>query len=444
MSKFLKDSSFNIVGQIVVLVFGLAAGILLARVLGPASKGILTGIYLVPDTLNALLASGFGSSVVYFVSSEKWTHSEALSRVLGLTTYLVLLVTLAGLLVVGFGMPWLTPLPQSLLLVGLVIIPLKLLRQSFICLLQGRQRFRAIFFNNVFTAVATLLSIVAAIAVAFEWFPNRLVVAALIGQIVASTLSLAFLLFSIRRVYAGVSWVPELRWRSLQPAFSYGGRAHAANAVGFLNYRADQLIVNGMLGPASLGIYSVAVNLAERLWLVVSNASAVLMPRIAAGKDITHNAEITSQLARVMLALLLLSCAMLAGLSPYLIPLMFGAAYAGAVIPLICLLPGIAAMGYTKVVSNYLAAVGRPEINARNATVGLVVNIVANVLLIPGYGIMGAAIATSISYSIICLLCFASYLKMTGSAWHDAVVLRRQDLVRVVSMFRSLFPAAAA
>ena len=193
-----------------------------------------------------------------------------------------------------------------------------------------------------------------------------------------------------------------------------------------------------MISPAALGIYTVAVTWAEMLWMVAGNASSVLLPRLASEKDESKTVQITSQLARVMLIFVFATTVCFGTVAVLVIPILYTTPFQGAVNAFLALLPGIVAMAYTKVISNYLAAINRPELNAKNATMGLVVNLIGNVILIPKYGIVGAAIATSISYASICVLCYRDYVRLTDSRWSEPIVIRRDDVVQSMAMVKSM------
>jgi Na+-driven multidrug efflux pump len=59
---------------------------------------------------------------------------------------------------------------------------------------------------------------------------------------------------------------------------------------------------------------------------------------------------------------------------------------------------------------------------------GLAVNIVANLLLVPRVGIVGAAVASSISYAITALLMLGVFLHLTGLGWRETLVIRASDI----------------
>jgi O-antigen/teichoic acid export membrane protein len=84
----------------------------------------------------------------------------------------------------------------------------------------------------------------------------------------------------------------------------------------------------------------------------------------------------------------------------WLIGLVFGDAYKDAFLPFSWLLPGIVLWAGARIQANYLAALGKPEWNTYVAIAVLIINISGNIILIPIYGAIGAAIATSIAYGV--------------------------------------------
>ena len=67
---------------------------------------------------------------------------------------------------------------------------------------------------------------------------------------------------------------------------------------------------------------------------------------------------------------------------------------------LLVLLPGVVLLGGGKVLTNELAGRGYAHYNSINSGLALVATLVLDVLLIPRYGITGAALASSIAYAL--------------------------------------------
>jgi O-antigen/teichoic acid export membrane protein len=85
-------------------------------------------------------------------------------------------------------------------------------------------------------------------------------------------------------------------------------------------------------------------------------------------------------------------------LSIYLVPILFGEEFRESVQCIGFLLIGVVPFCLSMAVSGYFAGTGRVRINLYSAILGFIVCMAADLLLIPSYGILGAAIASSISY----------------------------------------------
>jgi O-antigen/teichoic acid export membrane protein len=182
-------------------------------------------------------------------------------------------------------------------------------------------------------------------------------------------------------------------------SISYGWKAHFSNILAFVNYRADIFLVNFFLTPAATGIYVVAVKIAEQLWMLSKAASTVLLPRLSAMHE---NPQARLRLTNKVFAGvggLTLAAAFLSAIALYfLLEPVFGAEFIDAFSPFLWLLPGVIAGAGARVQANCIAAAGKPEWNMYVAFGVVSVNIIGNVVLIPIWGIDGAAIATSIAY----------------------------------------------
>jgi len=92
----------------------------------------------------------------------------------------------------------------------------------------------------------------------------------------------------------------------------------------------------------------------------------------------------------------------------------------------------------SRVLANDIAARGRPELNIWTAIITFIVNIVGNVLLIPEYGIKGAAIATTLSYIATTIACIIFYAKLSLNPWWSPLFLLRGDYLMFMQLASSL------
>ena len=190
--------------------------------------------------------------------------------------------------------------------------------------------------------------------------------------------------------------------------YSYGIRAQVGSVILLVNARLDFAIVGALVGPAALGVYAVASRYAELLRLPGLAVNYVLYPTYAGvdGKVAARDAR------RMLITLAWIPAAAalpLAVAAPILLPLVFGEAFRAAVVPTWILLFGLSAVGVTGIVSAFLYGAGRPGLNSLGLTSGLVVTVILDVLLIPRFEVLGAAVASCAAYlttSLVLLLCF--------------------------------------
>jgi O-antigen/teichoic acid export membrane protein len=194
-----------------------------------------------------------------------------------------------------------------------------------------------------------------------------------------------------------------------------------------LVFRIDAFIVGSMLGFDDLGKYSISVAFAELALMLPSSIGTALfasLPRQTA-TDRVSQLQVTT---RYVVLLTILICAALAAISSPLVRALMGEAYSASVAPLLILLPGVVAMATNYVFANFFAGSGLPHAGAGVFAFGLVVNVCANLLLIPILGINGAALASSISYIGISLAFYLLVWRTHRLAASTMFLPRLQDV----------------
>lgn len=170
--------------------------------------------------------------------------------------------------------------------------------------------------------------------------------------------------------------------------------------------RIDQVMINHYLGNTALGIYSAAVKLSEVWYFVPGLICTSLFPAIINSKDTDQHIYMDrlKRLYGLMFWLAVIIATLFTVFSAFLVKTIFGTAYSGAIDVLqIYVWAGIAvALG--AVASNYLIAENYVKISLFINLFAAASNILLNLILIPTYGIIGAAWATLISYSLLLLL----------------------------------------
>lgn len=163
----------------------------------------------------------------------------------------------------------------------------------------------------------------------------------------------------------------------------------------------DILMINWFHSSTETGIYRAALTLAEFLWFVPRIVQMTLLhstSRLWSEQNHERITTISARTTRYTLAFTLLLVIGLAGLARPAVTIYYGPEYSEAVGPLLILLPG--ALGFAVARPIFAIGQGNADLRLLNYATGgaAAINLVGNLILIPSYGIYGAAIATTSGY----------------------------------------------
>ena len=373
--------------------------VLIARELGPEGNGFYAMAILIPTMLANFLNFGVGPATVYYVSRGEFNVHQAMAGNLRLA----LIVATAGVacalpVLVIWGAELFPAIPQGLLYLGLASFPLTLLLAYLNTILQGLEDFKAFNLTVLLPPYVNLVGVVIALYVLTLGVEGAMV-AYITGQLVG--LMVVFSLLSRSKVTREKVDQSTSLAVYARRTLSYGWKAHLSNILAFVNYRADIFLVNFFLTPTATGIYVIAVQIAEKLWMLSQAASTVLLPRLSAmHQNPKARMDLTNKGFLVVSSITTLASIGAAIALYWLISPVFGEEYVEALPAFLWLLPGIIAGAGSRIYSNCIAAAGKPEWNMYSSIGVVTINVIGNILLVPKYGIVGAAWATSVAYCL--------------------------------------------
>jgi O-antigen/teichoic acid export membrane protein len=218
----------------------------------------------------------------------------------------------------------------------------------------------------------------------------------------------------------------------IRAAFSFALPCYLGNLTQFLNYRLDLFILGVLAGYAAVGRYTLAVSLGQLIWLLSTSAASVLLPKIAASSDGSgdENQAIqnTNRLNRLIFTASVISAMCLGVAASQAIPLLYGEAFWPSFPALVLILPGIAVFSTVNILAAYIAGIGQPRLNLLVAVVALLVTVSLDLYLIPKFGILGASLASTASYSVSAILTIILYVRKTGSPVRQILFPTGEDL----------------
>ena len=193
-----------------------------------------------------------------------------------------------------------------------------------------------------------------------------------------------------------------------------------------LNYRVDVIMLRAApeITYAQIGVYSVGVSLAEKVFMIPNAVKEILLSKLANGKDRNE----VSKTIRMCWPICLLSTIGIIILGKPFINLFYGEAYNNAYSTTIICVFGTVFMIFFKMISTYNVVKGKQKINLLLLFVADAINIVLNAILIPKYGTNGAAVASDISYFICAILFVIYFCKTESLTLKEIMVLQKSDL----------------
>jgi O-antigen/teichoic acid export membrane protein len=409
MDSIRRGSLINLGTRVLAVALGLAITLYTAR-LGTSQQGAFALFTAVEAVLLALV-SGFGVAIARRISHHGEQPAGLVSACVLACLAIGSVVAAALALVSGHADEAYRPLWLLAVAAPLMFVPANL---SGLWLGSGRMGGLA----RLTLGAPVLVLAGLALAWVLGW-PQALFTVLAIWVAARVGVALAVLVAARRG-----GWLARPDFSALSAEWRFVGVIGLTNLVGLLNYKIDIFLVERLLGLSATGVYSIAVMVAELLWLVSSSVTTAAYARIGT-PDAPEAARITVRAVHASVLLLAALCPALWLGAALLVPPLLGEAYRPALVALAVLLPGVAVYGAASALSAWFTNhAGRPLVPALLATASLMINVVVSLVAIPRLGMVGGALATTLSYGVTVALAAMYFLRASGT---PAAVLLRPD-----------------
>lgn len=419
--------------NIFLLPLGIATSVLIARSVGPTGKGSFDLIVATCALLGMVLSVSLPLGITFVVAQGKVAVNALASQLIfvSLIQAVVAFIVLSLLRFTDYFERFL-PNWGLWIIAGVVLyVWVELITRFWAAILAGQQQI-AIVNNAEFIGRVTQFLSLFVIAGALYLSGKRLSVAVLFAVTLWATILINLLLFAS----LGFKFHLSRDFSGLKAAIDFAVPCYGANLAQFLNYKLDVFVVGFFAGAASVGRYTLAVSLGQLLWLMSNSVANVLLPKVAAATDDEVSIRHTARVTRLSLWGTAASGLALALLATQAIPLFYGEAFRPSVMALIWLLPGIVVFSVANVLAAYIAGIGKPRLNLLVSGVSLIVTIALDVTLIPRLNIVGAAIASTVSYSLSALLLVVFFRRETRASLREILLPTSEDVKMLLSLAR--------
>ncbi|MFC3801785.1 lipopolysaccharide biosynthesis protein [Cohnella sp. GCM10012308] len=426
--KRLFISSFML--NIAVMALNIVTGIMMARWLGPYSRGEFAAATRWAMLLIGLFAVGLPGAMIYLGKQYQGRQRELLGA------YLVLGLGFGafGLIVGELALPLLLGDESGEVLtyarIAMLCLPFAVLTDGLIGALQSRNQFKKVLILRVLSPLGQI---------------------AVIGGLEASgRLTVGGLIWFNTVLWGGLTFVLTMIWvvRAIRPTLhnfrtqakdltTNGVKIFGGSIVAIFGGNFDQLVLSLALSPYSLGLYAVASSIGGLLPSIVFGALGVfLWPKLMDLNEEQRQRKVESIHALLFYGSLAVTAAG-AALLPFALPLLYGREYEPAVWMGLLLLAGSPLRICSAVLINYLNTIGKFHAVTLSEIVSLSSGFAIMLALLSVSGGMSAAIAmlaaSAIKWIYAAIVACRSGLSLTDLFKSD---IRMLDWRRIKAMRR--------
>jgi O-antigen/teichoic acid export membrane protein len=429
--SFFKNIVSVFSSRILIRVISFGTTIVVARVLGPSGQGKIALAVLVPIMLSQIFGLELEVSNTYYTARKKDNEGFLIGNSL---LYVLLVSPPAILLFVIFydfiSQTFLSGLPFDLVIIAVLIFPISFFTTSLRGIILGKERFG--FYNLLMIVVTTVTFILVLIYLVFlKKGIYECLASYLIGYISG------FIILLIWYIFPRIKEI-SISFKLLRKQLWYGFKPYISNLFSLLTNRIDLLLISYYLSIEKVGIYAIAIGMVNRMQELPHSIQTVFFPKTTTHTDEEANV-FTPKLFR-QTGLIMVGVGLVTGILVwFLLPLIFGSEFAGAVVPFIIILAGrIMIRGNFGILSTDLNGRGMPQFVSLVSVMAFLLSIIFNVFAIPRWGIIGASCATSINAVIQILVILIIYKRITGMPFRNFIP-KVSDVVEIYDRSKDNF-----
>lgn len=420
-----RDFAIYGIGEVLVKAFGLITVPIFTRTFDPDQYGILSYVTTLAGFLSAVLILGGDSAYVRFFFEAETTERRRLisSTWIGFLAAWSAVVCLVLLPTSGFIATWSFGSPDTMPLFAIALLMSPIVLVNRMCAQVLRNEFRAPAFT-VLNLLSTGLTVAFALVGIFVLHLG--LVGILGGGLVAELVMLPVRVWTARSMFA-----PVFSSAMLRAMLRFGVPLVPTSVAYWVFIASDRLLLGQLSTLEQLGLYSVANTLVGLTMIAISAFGQAWTPHAISVYERQPD-RAPAIYGRVMTYLLIGFGAVAVGITafgPDLLRVLTDEPYYGAVTAIGPLALAVVAQASIQVTAGGITIAKRTEFLAFHSWVAAILNVALNVALIPSFGMLGSAWATTASYVYLTI----GYLVTSQRLWHVAYEGRRSASVIVAT-----------
>ncbi len=390
-NKLSSDSGWSLYGQATFLMANFALFLILIKTVDSASFGVwalyVTIISIADSLRQGLLQNGLTRALIHKPEAQRSLIASGMLINYGYILMIGSILMVISLLKPTDGLSLFDLLPHAFkTLLGLGTL-------QFINILYfSRTQFKAYFISNMLYLISFGIGLLLVNSYGQLGF-----VTVINLQCIATIPSIIYYLIKneVRWILPSITDTKEL--------LSFGKYIAGTNLLSMLFHKADVLMLAILVDPVAVALFHFATKIVGYAEIPLNALSQVIYPRLAVSHHQKGTAELKQTYVSSIVSLLLMAAPIIIAVTMFrneIILLLSTDTYASSspLIVILCITGLFKPFG--RVFGLTLDAMGKPDINFQMLCFSLVVNVLMNLVLIPLYGVQGAALATCSSIII--------------------------------------------
>jgi len=397
--KFAFDVGWVFMSSIVVLILHFFQNPIMARYLGPDGLGLFSMAIMIMGIVELIASFGIYDANIKYVAEYKEDKSKLYSLVSSAFITMIISGAIASLtlfffsdtLASVFNMPSLA----LLLKIYALALPFSLVHGISFGFFTGLRKMKYHAFIRILNASLALIFILILLMIGLG------VVGAILGTIFALITTFGVAMVIIKRL---VRFTFSDYQKNMKVLVSFGSRLTGANIIGEIYNYADTLMIGYFLTSTEVGYYAVAISLGRFFRFIPRAIGQVAYPTISeywAKNDIQAINKLADKSTKYSACILVFAGMSVIFFAEDIVTFLFTPEFLPAVLPLAILVTGTVTAGIIRSLGDIFASVGKVNLLLKITAIGAVGDVLLNLALIPTYGIIGAATATTAVYMLI-------------------------------------------
>jgi O-antigen/teichoic acid export membrane protein len=428
---FVRDSINTFLIRCAIYVLAFAISIVISN-LGQEVKGQVAVVIFVSGLVQIISTMGYDVAIVFFLRQGKYDYDTIARNLNALIPIIIPVWTLLlfPLMYYLHGIGLFGEIDFILIAACFVICPASALMNIQMGILIGSGEIPG---ANKIGLVFNALYLLFVLAATFFMFADTwAVIAAYAAALLAAGLLGVAMNLGRGRSRRGFEWDKTV----IKDLGSWGIRSQAGALARRMTNRVDLFLTNFYSTAFLAGVYSVALNWAELPQFIPVMLVYVLFPH-ASGREKAASIDLTNRITRISLLTLLVMSVVICIAFPFMEKLIYKPDYSEAMFPLMIVLPGLVLKGLFRVLMGGLDGLGKPQYSTIASYVALASTVALNIILIPRFGMIGAAASTSVTGAVAFFVMAHFYRKVSEANWSDFLIVHRADVAQVFDSLKN-------